>query len=342
MRQKHFGRLPDGRRAELFTLENPGGLRAVITDFGATLTQLHVPDRDGRRADIVLGFDDLAGYVGEHPYFGCTAGRVANRVAKARFTLDGKEHRLFANHGESSLHGGKEGFGKRLFRADLSAAGSAESIALDYTSADGEEGYPGTLQVRVVYTLNREDELILEYSGTTSAPTPVNLTNHTYFNLAGEGRDTVLDHVLTLEADRYTPVDAAMIPTGRIEPVVGTPMDFTAPHAIGSRIADVPGGYDHNYVLSGRAGAPAATLLDPSSGRRLEVSTSEPGIQLYTGNFLDGSLVGKGSKPYPKYGGLCLETQHFPDSVHQPGFPSIILRPGETYHHRTVYRFTIE
>ncbi|MCP5527238.1 MAG: galactose mutarotase [Verrucomicrobiales bacterium] len=340
-----WGRLPDGRTVERFTLTNPRGLRACIATLGGIVTELHVPDRAGRFTDVVHGFDDLESYVAGHPHFGCITGRVANRIAGGRFTLDGREYQLACNNGPNHLHGGPGGFYQQLWKAvPLEIAGEV-AVRLTYRSVAGEEGYPGNLDVAVVYSLTHADELRIDYTATTDAPTLVNLTNHSYFNLAGQG--SILEHVLTLNADRYTPVDGTLIPTGELAPVAGTPMDFREPAAIGARFAELPGepvGYDTNFVIN-RAGeglALAARVFEPASGRVLEIRTSEPGVQLYTGNFLDGSLTGKAGVPYVRHSGFCLETQHFPDAPNHPHFPSIELRPGETYRQTTVHRFLTE
>jgi aldose 1-epimerase len=335
-----FGKLSDGTAVELFTLKNAHGLVARITNYGTIITELHVPDRHGNLGDVVLGFDNLAQYLQGHPCFGCTVGRVANRIARGRFVLEGKTYTLAINNGPNHLHGGLKGFDKVLWRA-TPLAGAAVKFA--YTSPDGEEGYPGTLAVEVTICLTDADELRIDYSAATDKPTPVNLTNHSYFNLAGHG--DVLAHELMLAADYYTPANAQLIPTGQIAPVKGTPLDFTTPQPIGSRFSQLtcePIGYDNNFVLGGggKALALAARVYEPGSGRVMELSTTEPGVQLYTANGLDGSLTGKRGAVYRRHAGFCLETQHFPDSVNQPKFPSIILRPGQTYRQTTVFMFT--
>lgn len=354
-----FGLTPDGRDCRLYTLENAAGLRADISDYGGTIVRLLAPDRSGRLADVVLGFDRAEGYVAHTSYFGCLVGRVANRIAGSKFSLDGRTFTLATNNTPAGipcqLHGGLRGFDRALWRAEPLTTSAGPALRLHYRSVDGEEGYPGNLDVTVTYTL-AGSALHLDYVATTDQPTPVNLTNHTYFNLAGEGSGSVLDHVLTLHARRYTPANAGMIPTGEIAPVAGTPFDFTTPHALGERIAaphpqlQLGAGYDHNFVID-RDGAapaagtpsepvPAATVWEPRSGRLLEVLTTEPGVQLYTGNFLDGSLQGKGGEAYQHRHGFCLETQHFPDSPNQPTFPSVILRPGAVFQSTTVFRFS--
>jgi aldose 1-epimerase len=341
-----FGTTKDGQAVDLYTLTNANGVVAKVVTYGALLTELHVPDRSGAMADVVLGFKTLQGYEGDHPYFGATIGRVANRIAKGKFKLSGQEYTLAANNGPNHLHGGLRGFDKRVWKAQPVSVGGAPAVRFTYTSADMEEGYPGALTATVTYTLTQANELRLEYTATADAPTIVNLTNHSYFNLAGDGQGTILDHELTIMADRYTPVDDTLIPTGEIASVRGTVMDFNRATPIGARIKDVPGpapgGYDHNYVLShgGRVLAMSATVREPKSGRVMEVLTSEPGIQLYTGNFLDGALTGKAGVAYQRHFGFCLETQHFPDSINHPNFPPVVLQPGRTFKSTTVYRFS--
>lgn len=320
-----------------------GRITARVTNLGAVLVALEVPDRAGKVADVALGFDTLDEYRANKPYFGATVGRFANRIGGAKFTLDGQEYKVAANDGANSLHGGIEGFGKKVWATDEVTPTSAR---FSLTSPDGQEGYPGTLRVVVTYSVTPDDALKIEYKATTDKATPINLTNHTYFNLAGQGAGSILDHELILNCDAYTPGDAGMIPTGQVAPVDGTPLDFTSPARIGARIARLagnPGGYDHNYVIRGGGKAEpvlAAKVYEPRSGRVMEVLTTEPGVQLYSGNFLDGTVVGKGGVRYGKREGFCLETQHYPDSVHQPSFPSTILRPGEAYAQTTIYRFS--
>lgn len=336
-----FGTTRDGRTVERFTLTGPGGITARLISYGATLTELLLPDRNGNLADVVLGFDNLDQYERESPYFGCTTGRVANRIAGGRFTLDGVEYRLATNDGPNHLHGGKRGLDKYVWRGEPVARAEGPAVRFTLVSPDLDEGYPGNLSLAVTYLLTRSGELRLEYEATTDQATPVNLTNHSYFNLAGSG--DVLGHVLTLNASRYTEPDATLIPTGRLLPVAGTPLDFTRPALVGGRIGKVAiGGYDHNLVIDRAAGsglALAADLYDPASGRAMEVFTTEPGVQFYSGNFLNG-LKGKGGAVYRKHAALCLETQHYPDAVNRPEFPSVILRPGETYRQLTVHRFS--
>jgi len=338
-----FGRLPSGQAVALFTLTNAQGCVAKVTSYGTILTELHLPDRKGRLGDVVLGFDDLAQYLKGHPYFGCTTGRVANRIAGGKFRLDGKTYSLAVNNGPNALHGGIKGFDKKVWKA-IPLLGA--TVRFDYTSADGEEGYPGRLAVTVIMKLTDDNEFLIDYTATTSKPTPINLTNHSYFNLAGRG--DIRSHKVMIAADFYTPKNPDNVPTGEVRPVKGTPLDFTKPMTIGARFAALggkPQGYDHNFVLRGnpaRSGEPAfcARVREPRSGRLMEVFTTEPGVQLYTANYLDGSLVGKGGVVYGRHSGLCLEAQHFPNSINIPHFPTTILRPGETYHQLTIYRFS--
>jgi aldose 1-epimerase len=345
VRKMDFGKTPDGTPVELYVLTNANGLKAKVMTYGATLTELDVPDRDGQLGDVVLGFDDLEGYLKGHPFFGSTVGRVANRIAKGKFTLDGKEYKLAVNNGPNSLHGGRKGFDKVVWKAEPVQKPDAAAVKFSFHSRDGEEGYPGNLDATVTYTLTNDNELRLDYTATTDKATPVNLTNHTYFNLAGIKDGNMLGHELMLEADKYTPTDDTLIPTGEIKPVRDTPLDFTTPHTIGSRIARLkgdPGGYDHNFVLGGggKKLALAARVREPKTGRVMEMYTTEPGVQFYTGNFLDGKLKGKGGVVYAKHQAFCLEAQHFPDSVNHANFPSMILRPGKTYTQTTVYKFS--
>jgi len=339
VRKSSFGKLPDGTAVDLYTLTNANGVVAKVTSYGTIITELRVPDRQGRLGDVVLGFDNLEQYVKGHPCFGCTVGRVANRIAKGRFTLDGRTYVLAVNDGPNHLHGGLQGFDKKVWKAE---AQPGAAVKFTYTSPDGEEGYPGTLAVTVTMALTDRNELRLDYYATTDKPTPVNLTNHSYFNLAGHG--DALRHELMIAADYYTPSDSTSIPTGEIKAVKGTPLDFTRPQAIGSRLGqlhNVPVGYDNNYVLNGggKGVALAARVHEPESGRAMEVHTTEPGVQLYTANYLEGSLRGKGGEVYRQHAAFCLETQHFPDSVNKPGFPPVILRPGQSYQQTTVFRF---
>ena len=339
-----FGVTPEGTPVDFYVLTN-GWMTVKVITYGAIVTEMHVPDRNGVTADVVLGFDDMEGYLTSQPYFGATVGRVANRIAAGRFTLDGQDYNLAVNNGPNSLHGGLKGFDKVVWKAEESSVPGGAAVRLTYLSKDGEEGYPGNLSVSVTYTLTAENALRIDYAGSTDKPTPVNLTNHSYFNLAGPDSGTILGHELLLSADFYTPVDETLIPTGELRSVVGTPLDFTNPTAIGSRIDQIagePGGYDHNFVLrEGNRGKGAAAIVrDPRSGRTMEVFTTEPGLQLYTANFLDGTIQGKLGMNYIKRNAFCLEAQHFPDSVHHANFPSIILRPGSLYSQTTIYRFS--
>ena len=342
-----FGKLPDGTAIESFTLRNAHGIEVRAITYGAIIVSLRVPDRAGKFDDVVLGHDDLAGYLDKPAYFGSVVGRYGNRIAKGRFTLDGKTYTLATNNGPNHLHGGVKGFDKVVWKGEPAAAGGA-SVTFSYTSRDGEEGYPGTLAARVTYTLSDKGELTFEYSATSDKATPINLTQHSYFNLGTPGSD-ILGHELTLDADRFTPVDPTLIPTGQLAPVSGTPFDFRKPTAIGARIAQDDeqlkrgGGYDHNFVLSGAGEGlrRAGLLADPKTGRTMEILTTEPGVQFYSGNFLDGTIKGKGGVVYKHRSGLCLETQHFPDSPNQPSFPSTILRPGKEYRSKTVLVFGV-
>jgi len=344
-RERDFGKTAEGTPVKLYELTNAGGLQAKVTNYGAILTELHVPDRDGKPADVVLGFDELAGYLVKHPFFGATVGRVANRIAGGRFTLDGKVYQLAINSRPNAIHGGLKGFDKVVWKSEPFAEPEAAGVKLSHVSPDGDEGYPGTLTAQVTYTLTNQNELKIDYRATTDKATPVNLTNHSYFNLGGAGSGTILGHELTLMADQYTPADDNLIPTGELRSVKRTPFDFTEPHTIGARIeqiADKTAGYDHNFVLRGGREQPAlsARVREPKSGRVLEMYTTEPGVQLYTANHLDGKLKGKGGAVYQKQGAFCLEAQHFPDSVNHPNFPSVILRPGKTYTQTTIYKFS--
>ena len=350
--QTPFGVTADGDPVQVFTLTNAHGARLRAMTYGGIILSLEVPDRDGVLGDIVLGYDDLDGYLAETPYFGALIGRYGNRIGGARFTLDGVGHQLEDNDGPNSLHGGFRGFDKYVWDAEPLETSDGAAVVFTRTSPDGEGGYPGNLAVQVTYTLTDDNELVVDYLATTDKATPVNLTQHSYFNLAGDGSGDVLGHRLTLNASRYTPVDGTLIPTGELAPVEGTPFDFRAPHAIGERIgADdgqirFGGGYDHNFVLDRDGAAPDALVLaarveEPASGRVMEIRTTEPGIQFYSGNFLDGSLVGKAGHVYEHRNGFCLETQHFPDSPNQPAFPSTILRPGSEYRSRTVFSFGV-
>ncbi len=337
-----FGKTTAGKPVDLYTLENANGAKAVIMNYGAIVTKLYVPDKDGNMADVVCGHETLAEYEAGHPYFGAIVGRYGNRIAKGKFTLDGVAYELAANNDENHLHGGDVGFDKKVWKAEAVETDNSVGVKLTYISPDGEEGYPGTLTSTVVYELTNNNELKISYEATTDKATVLNLTHHGYFNLGGHDSGDILGHVMMIAADRYTPVDEGLIPTGELAPVAGTVMDFTKPTAIGARIKDVAGGgYDHNYVLNSQDGsmALAARVSESETGRVMEVYTTEPGIQFYTGNFLDGSNKGKGAV-YNKHAAFCLETQHFPDSPNKPEFPSVVLKPGETYTHTTVYKFS--
>jgi aldose 1-epimerase len=347
--RKPFGKTAAGEPLELFTFARPGAPTISVTNLGGHIVSILAPARDGKVADVTLGYAGFEGYLGDTSYFGSLVGRYANRIAKGRFALDGKTYTLATNNGPNALHGGPTGFQKRVWAARVVSGPEGDALELTYVSKDGEEGYPGTLTAKVVYSLRADGGLVIDYTATTDAPTVVNLTNHAYFNLAGEGEGTVLGQEMQIEADAYTPVDATLIPTGERRSVEGTAFDFRKPVAIGARIEaadeqlEAGGGYDHNYVLRGKAGELrlAARVVEPGSGRVLEVFTTEPGIQFYSGNFLDGKVVGKSGKPYVKRGGFCLEAQHFPDSPNQPGFPPAVLRPGQTYRQTTVYRLSV-
>ena len=348
--QAPFGTAPDGKPVTLYTLTNTSGMEARIMTYGGVIVSLKVPDRTGLIDDVVLGYDSLDGYVKNSPYLGAIVGRYGNRIAKGRFTLDGKTYKLATNNGPNALHGGLRGFDKVVWSAEPLTEDSVVGLKLSYTSVDGEEGYPGTLQTTVTYRLTPANALSVAYHATTDKATPVNLTQHTYFNLAGAGRSTILDHVLMLTADRYTPVDSTLIPTGEIASVAGTPFDFRTPTPIGARIdQDNPqlkngGGYDHNFARAVEGAEPSlvARVVEPGLGRVLTVTSTEPGVQFYTGNFLDGKIQGKGGYMYLRRYGFCLETQHYPDSPNHVNFPSTILRPGEEYKSQTVFTFSVE
>jgi len=352
IRKESFGKTAGGAQIDLYTLSNKKGMEVSITSFGATVVTLKVPDRAGKAADVVLGFDTLEGYENGTAYFGATVGRYGNRIGGGQFSLDGKTYALPKNNGNNTLHGGIVGFNQKVWKARELASKDGESLEMSYLSADGEEGFPGNLSVKVVFTLLADrNELKIDYTATTDKDTVLNLTNHSYFNLAGEGNGDVLDHVLTLHAKQFTPVDNTLIPTGELRDVAGTPMDFTSATAIGKRINEnyeqlVFGkGYDHNWVIASGGGKGltltlAAEAYDPKSGRKLEVLTTEPGVQFYSGNFLDGSARGKGNKAYGQRAAFCLETQHFPDSPNHPNFPSTLLKRSSVFHSQTVFRFS--
>ena len=337
--KKSFGSL-NGEEVYLFSLSNNSGFTVEITNYGGIVTSIFTPDRTGVMDDVVLGYDSLNDYLIETPYFGAIVGRYANRIANASFNLGGTAYQLAANNGPNHLHGGIAGFDKVIWTPETITDDSTASLKLTYISPDGEEGYPGNLETSVVYTVTRDNKLQIEYTAITDKPTPVNLSHHSYFNLGGTNGKNILDHVLFIDADRFTPVNETQIPTGELANVVDTPMDFRIPEIIGTRIHKVPGGYDHNYVLNNKGKfAKVAEVYCDESGRFMEVFTNEPGMQFYSGNFLNGSIVGEKGLVYQKHHGLCLETQHYPDSPNQPNFPNTILKPGETYKQFTVYRF---
>jgi aldose 1-epimerase len=332
-----------GTKVSLFTLTNDKGTQVTITNYGGAVTSFITPDKNGKRSSIIIGFDSLQQYLQKPPYFGALIGRYGNRIGNAKFSLNGIEYKLAANDGGNQLHGGIKGFDKVVWEA-TAPADSVPSLTLNYLSKDGEEGYPGNLNVTVVYTLTNDDGLKIEYTATTDKATPVNLTNHSYFNLTGDVSNTILDHTLMIDADNYTPVDSTLIPTGEIKPVKGTPFDFTTPKEIGRDIYQVKGGYDHNWVLNKKDSSltKVAVLSDSLSGRSLEVYTTQPGLQFYTGNFLDGKFINRGGIPLKQHTALCLETQHFPDSPNKTNFPSTILQPGATYHSVTIYKAKLQ
>jgi aldose 1-epimerase len=347
---KPFGMTTDGKEVMLYTLKNTKGATATVSNYGGTVVSLTMPDRNGQFGDVVLGFKKLADYEKKSPYFGCLVGRYGNRIAKGTFSLDGKTYHLAINNPPNSLHGGLRGFDKVIWGATPMETKEGPALKLTYTSCDGEEGYPGTLSVTATYTLTDRNELRVVFTATTDQKTVVNLTHHSYFNLAGEGNGDILGHVVTLKANRFTPVDKNLIPNGKLEPVKGTPFDFRKPTAIGERISQPDqqlqfgGGYDHNWIadkLPGHLGV-VAKVEEPKSGRVMEVLSTEPGVQFYTGNFLDGTLVGKSGKPYAFRNGFCLEPQHYPDSPNHPEFPSVVLKPGQTYKNTIIYRFSTD
>src|SRR5438067_2577446 len=349
--RKPFGSTQRGEAVSAYTLKNAHGMEAKVLDYGGIIVSLRVPDRNGRLDDVVLGFDSLGDYERGSPYCGALIGRYGNRIARGRFTLDGRTYTLATNNGPNHLHGGVRGFDKVVWTAAPFERGDSVGLVLNYTSPDGEEGYPGTLRATVTYTLTNANQLIFDYHTTTDRATPVNLTQHSYFNLAGDGKGDILGHVVTLNADRFTPVDSTLIPTGELKSLSGTPFDFRTPTAIGARIDqnDVQlrycPGYDHNYVLNktgdGHDPTFAARVYEPTSGRVMEIYTTEPGLQFYSGNFLDGTLHGKKGVVYRRRSGFAMETQHYPDSPNKPTFPSTALRPGESYHSRTIYKFGV-
>lgn len=344
---ENWGTLQSGQKVELFTLRNKGGMEARITNYGGIIVSLTAPDKAGKMADVVLGFDSLAQYEERNPFFGCITGRYANRIGGAAFKIDGTEYKVTANSGKNHIHGGKVGFDKKVWKARKLKKSGAVGVEMTYRSPAGEEGFPGTLDCKVTYLLTDDNALEIAYTATTDAPTVVNLTNHSYFNLAGAGSGSILNHELMIPADQFTPTDDALITTGELASVAGTPLDFNVPHRIGERIGSdfkplVQGkGYDHNYVLNGRGMKLAARVREPKSGRVMEVRTTEVGVQLYTGNHLKVTN-GKGGKAYPARAGFCLETQRYPDSPNKPHFPTAVLRPGDTYQHETSFHFSAE
>lgn len=345
---KQFGKLSDGREVTLYTLRNKAGATVTITNLGAALVSINVPDRKGILGDVILGHDDAQGYVQDNSYLGFIVGRYGNRIGEGRFSLNGKEYQLDINDGANHLHGGKDGFHRKLWKATINENSVIASITMRYFSPDGEQGYPGNVTLDVTYWWNDNNQLTIEYVGTTDEPTILNPTSHGYFNLTGNSKNTILDHELMIVAERYTPVDAELIPTGKLESVEGTPLDFRLSKRIGARINEpfeqlrLGKGYDHNWVLNGhdKTVRLAATVYDPQSGRFMEVLTDQPGLQFYSGNFLNGSLTGKGGIAYQYRTALCLEAQHFPDSPNKPGFPSVIVRPGDMYRQTTIYKFS--
>lgn len=348
--KREFGKLPNGTTVYLYTLANQQGMQVKITNYGGIITSVLVPDKEGQFGDVVLGYDHLRGYLEKTPYFGAIVGRYGNRIASGKFTLNGVEYSLAINNGPNALHGGLKGFDKVVWEPKEINQDGKPGLQLKYVSKDMEEGYPGKLDVTITYLLTNKNEIQIDYQATTDKKTVLNLTNHSYFNLKDDGASTILDHQIMINADRFTPVDQTLIPTGELRPVEGTPFDFRQPQKIGERIeADdqqikFGGGYDHNFVLNGQAGTLrlAARVREATTGRVLEVFTTQPGVQFYTGNFLDGSITGKNGTVYGRRHGFCLETQHFPDSPNHPNFPSTVLAPGEKYHEVTVFKFSVE
>jgi aldose 1-epimerase len=347
---EEFGKMPDGQKVLIYTLVNNNGLKAKITEYGATLVSLEAPDKDGKLADVVLGYASLDGYLKGDPFYGKTVGRFANRIAKGKFSLEGKEYTLAINNTPNHLHGGPKGYHSVVWKSEIIEKEGHQALKFTYHSPDGEEGYPGNMDIEVIYTWNDENGLVIDYKATTDQSTIINLTNHALFNLKGECNGDILGHVLTLNASKFTPVDSTLIPTGELRPVAGTPLDFTTPHAIGERIASDDEqikkgmGYDHNWVIDRKDSSLilAVTLVEPESGRKMEVYTTEPGMQFYTGNFIDGKFVGKTNKPHEYRCGLALEAQHYPDAPNQPTFPSVVLKKGEVYTQTTVYKFGVD
>lgn len=352
LKKESFGKLPDGTEVDSYTLTNKNGVEVKITNYGATVTSIKAPDRNGKFDDVTLGYDSIDGYLAKNPHMGSLAGRYANRIGKGEFKLGGKTITLAKNNGPNHLHGGPNGFYKQLWKATDVSSKEGIAVRMTYLSKDGEENYPGNLEATVTYTLTEQNELKIEYSATTDKETVVNLTNHSYFNLAGAGNGDILGHQMKINAKQTTPVDSTMIPTGKFADVAGTPFDFSKLTAIGARINDpheqivIGKGYDHNFVLNtdgldknGKLGVQAVEVYEPTTGRVMEVFTDQPGVQLYTANFLDGTIIGKGGKTYPRRGAFCLETQHYPDSPNKPNFPSTVLKPGEKYQTTTIYKF---
>ncbi len=343
-----WDKLPSGESVTMWELISKTGMKARVIDWGATLIGLDAPDRNGNFADVTLGFDKVAMYNGPSPYMGATVGRYANRIALGKFTLDGQQYTLATNNAPNTLHGGNVGYDKVLWKGTPFENADGVGVVFTHTSPDGDEGYPGTVQIKMTYTLKNNNDIWFDYEATTDKPTPINLTNHAYWNLAGANSGLmIVNHVLQINAEKYTPTDDTFIPTGELAPVEGTPVDFRKPHAIGERIAEIPGtpgGYDHNFAIDGAAGTlrDAAVVKDPGSGRVMKVLTTEPGLQFYTGNFLDGTLTGKGGTVYQKNTAFCLEAQKYPDSPNKPNFPTSIVRPGETYKQTTVHQFSVE
>jgi aldose 1-epimerase len=350
LKKESFGTTPEGRQVDLYSFVNSHKLEVRVINYGGIIVSLRVPDRKGKLADVVLGFDDFSGYLENKPYFGAIIGRYANRIANGKFSLDGRQYTLAKNNGQNSLHGGLKGFNKVIWQAEPFHNPLGRGVILAYLSKDGEEGYPGNLNLKVTYTLSDDDQLWIDYQATTDKATPINLTQHSYFNLAGEGSGDVLEHQLELNADQFTPIDKNLIPTGEIRSVKGTPLDFTESTPLGARINApyeqlvIAHGYDHNFVIRRTEDRVqrAARVREPKSGRTLEVLTTEPGVQLYSANFLDGTIVGKHGHRYKQREAFCLETQHFPDSPNHPNFPSTILRPGKIFHSRTVFKFSAD
>ncbi len=344
VKESIFGKLNTGEKVKLFTLTNKNGIIIKITNYGGIITSIKIPDKQGKIGEIALGYDNLEGYIKNSPYFGAIIGRYANRIAGGKFTLNGKIYKLAKNDGNNSLHGGIKGFDKVLWNALPVKNKDSVGVKLYYESRDGEEGYPGNLSVVVLYLLNNKNELIINYSAKTDKPTPINLTNHTYFNLKCGGCASVLNHILYINADKYTEINDELIPTGKILSVKNTPLDFTKPHKIGDNIDKLKMGYDHNFVLNkkNKGLTLAARVFEPETGRTLEVYTTQPGLQFYSGNFLDGSIKGHNNTVYKKHSAFCLETQHFPDSPNHKNFPNTILNPGEKYKQTTIYKFSVK